>query len=692
LDQYFAAKSGEELAAELQERLTGFRSGLEQNGQFELWEKSFDLYFGRHFNKAGKKPGTALVSMGEKGELTGFAANHYRNLIKHILTLTTNQKVAFDTRAVNTDLKSIQQTRLGNNILDYYVVEKKIGRYTKKAAEHAQVFGKGFVKAVWDPGLGKPYAADPVTGDDGQPMTDEEGKPLMKIVREGDPDASAPFPWQVLVDEDEEDWNKCDWVAVTALKNKFSLAARYPTLRDQITALPSVGETQSQTQWFKLQKRARKDSIAQALVEVIEFYHRKSDALPEGRYMISAGGVVLYDGPYQYEERLPVFRVVPGELIGSTEGYSDAFDLQGPQDAYNVILSTVFSNLQALGVNVIWTPEGTNISKDQIKGLVLMKGPAGGEPKAINLSNTPDVLFKTLDVIERLMETLSGVNSVARGNPESSLDSGVALGLVQSMAVQFASAFQESWAELNADVGTFLLTGLIRPFAKTKRQVALGGKHNKGYMAEYMGDDLSSIDRVMVDVGNPIMKTTAGRMQIADKMLDRGLIKNPQQYLTFLSSGTYEPMVESEENQLSLIRKENEDLMEGKEAIAIVGDSHVLHAQEHRSVLSDPMIRTLAAKGDPLASQIIKNVQTHINMHKQLAESQDPFWAAISGETPIAPPPPPPGPPMDGGPMPPPDAPQPPIPEMLPPNEIPAQSPGNLPQPQAGSMPGGPVV
>jgi hypothetical protein len=698
VEEYFAAKPAEELASELHERLTGYRTKLDQNGQFDRWELSYDRYYGNHFKKAGRRAGSALLSMGNKGELSGFAANHYRNLIKHILTLTVSQKVAFDTRAVNTDLKSIQQARLGNNILDYYVTEKRVGRYLKKAAEHSQVFGKGFVETVWDPGLGKPYSRTIVQGEDGQPVADENGQPATKIVYEGDIDVSAPFPWQVLVDEDEEDWYKCEWVAVACLKNKHTLAARYPHLKEKILAIPSIGESESQTRWFRLQSQSQRDSLSKSMIEVVKFYHKTTEAMPQGRYMLSSHGVVMYDDATPYPKKLPVHRVVPGEIIGSTEGYTDAFDLQGPQDAYNVVMATIFSNLQALGINIVYMPEGSNITKDQMQGLAFIKGPAGAEPRAINLAQVPDVLFKCLEVLERQMETLSGVNSVARGNPENSLDSGVALGLVQSMAVQFASAFQESWAELNSDVGSFILTDLLQKFAQNKRTVALAGKHNKGYMAEFSGNDLENIDRVIVDVGNPLMKTTAGRMQIADKMLDRGLIKNPQQYLAFLSSGTYEPMTEGAENQLMLIRKENEALLEGKPVRAMVGDAHLLHGQEHRSVLSDPAIRTAAINGDQLAIQIIQNTMNHIMEHEGLAQGQNPYWAAIAGEPPMPPPPMPGGPmPPDAGALPPPPMdPAAPMPEMVPPNpaEPTPGSPGlNSPQgpaAQPGPIPGGP--
>jgi len=123
------------------------------------------------------------------------------------------------------------------------------------------------------------------------------------------------------------------------------------------------------------------------------------------------------------------------------------------------------------------------------------------------------------------------------------------------MAIQYASGFQESWVQLNEDVGSFILW-LIRRFAKTKRVVAMAGKHNRGYMAEFSGQDLENVDRVVVEVGNPMARTTGGRVQIADTLLEKGLIKTPQEYLSVMNTGNLEPVTEATERAAVKLRVE----------------------------------------------------------------------------------------------------------------------------------------
>nr|MBA3756055.1 hypothetical protein [Nitrosomonas sp.] len=166
-------------------------------------------------------------------------------------------------------------------------------------------------------------------------------------------------------------------------------------------------------------------------------------------------------------------------------------------------------------------------------------------------------------------------------------------------------------------------------------------------------------DRVSCDLGNPMFRTAAGKLDFAEKMLDKGLVKDPTVYLQMAETGTVEPILEGPRSRLELIRKENEMLVEGQPVIAMVGDSHVQHSQEHRVILDDPNIRSLADQGDPLAQQIVQNTLNHIMEHNNLQQTQDPFWFVVSGEQP--PPPPMMGPP--GGPMPPPPGPNGPPPQ-----------------------------
>lgn len=630
-NQYFATKSADDLASDLQEKMINWSSWMNRSGMRNKWMRSYNLYYGRHFSGAfGQYNDTkgAVLEGGDNGELKLLTVNHYRNILKHILALTTNLKPSFDVRAINTDSKSMQQARLGNNILDAYLKEKRLFRYIKNAAEHAQVFGKGFVEMSWEPTLGRPYMVD-------HQVNPGTGEKTPKITYEGDVEISTPSVLDVFVDQTLEDWTKLNWYCSRSWRNKFDLAARHPDISDKILSLQSKNDMNRNL----IQSFQNLDETSD--VPVYKFYHKRTDAMPNGRYtLFCADGVVLYDGPIPYK-KLPLFRIVPGEIAGTTEGYSDGFDLQAPQEALNTLMSTIFSNESAFGVQNILVPNGCNLSGTMIgKGLRVLKyDQNAGKPEALQLTNTPAEIFKFAEILERTMETLSGVNSVARGNPESSIKSGVALSLIQSMAVQYSSNFQQSWAELLEDCGGFILE-LLKDFAKTERMVAQAGKMNRAAMRSFTKDDLQSIDRVVVDLGNGMSRTTSGRLQIGDNLLDKNMIQTPQEYIQVLNTGNLDPMIQGKQASLDAISQENEMLLDGKPVMAIVGEPHNLHMQEHMPLLANPDIK--------MNEQLVKNVVDHIQQHMNLYKTQDPLWSIMSGEPP-APQPPPPPPQQQGG-------------------------------------------
>lgn len=614
--EYFAASEQGELAAELENRLKSWGDYIDRSGLKRKWEKSYRFYYGNHFGSNSSMSSSSIHDLGDEGELKGVTVNHYRNLIKHMLTLTTSEKPAYQCRAINSDLKSLQQAKLGNNILDAYFVGKRLLRPYKKAAEMSLIFGQGFIEKIWEPSEGRPYTTETVEKEDGETFE--------KTVYEGDVYTEALSPYDVYTDPGLSDFDKANWIVTRRFRNKFDLAARYTDLEDKILEAEADTFRDSVFRYFNFDEV---DSTT--MIPVYSFYHKRTDSLPNGRYMLFIDGeTVLYDGPIPYS-KLPVFRIVPGEYLGTTEGYADAFDLLPLQEAYNTLLSSVYTNEQAFGVQNVLIPRSCNLSTEQITDSLqgLKYDPQGGKPEALQLCASPPEIFNTIGILNQLMETISGINSVSRGNPDSSLKSGVALALVQSMTVQYASAFQESWANLIEDGGSFMLD-LLKNFAKTERIAAMAGKYNRSQTFAFTGDDLQNVDRVVVELGNPLMRTTAGRVQIADNLLERGLVQTPKQYLQVVETGSLEALTEGAEAELDLIRQENELLMDGEfETVrVIVGDAHLLHMQEHRALLANPMVRA--------NSEIVGQVLAHIKEHDELYHNQMPIYSQIAGEPP----------------------------------------------------------
>lgn len=635
-ETYFANKSGEETAGIVLEKANQWFHNLDINGYLDKLKNAWSAYHGAYYTDAGT--GHRVTYSGEQGELVNLPVNHYRNICRHMLTMVTANRPSLDARATNTDYESLVQTKLANGLLDYYMREKRLEDYLIRAIEHAIVFGSGYVKMEWNATSGEIHdyiepefetedSTDPETGEvtsaqkmgpDGQPIEKSKGFPIY----EGDVMFSTVSPFDIVFDSTKEDTSQLDWVLVRTWKNRFDLAAKYPEYAEEILRQ----QTKSDLERYNFNGSFYETTEDIALYE---FYHKKTEAMPDGRYLLFVGAdVVLMDSPMPYR-KLPVFRVSPGDILGTPYGYTDTFDLLPIQEAINSLYSAVLTNQNAFAVQNVLMPRGSDVVPTSIAGgLNLIEYNAQvGKPEALNLTATAPEVFNFITVLEKTMETISGVNSVSRGNPEASLKSGNALALVQSMSLQFISSLQHSYVKLMEDVGTGMIQ-MLQDFASVPRIAMIVGKSNRTYMKEFTGKDLSSVNRVMVDVGNPLAKTTAGRVQMAEQMLQMGLIKTPEAYISVMNSGKLETMTDSIDRQLLLIKAENEKMVEGETVMALAIEPHSIHIKEHRDVLSDPDL-----KNDPdLVARVLNHIQEHINMLR----TTDPDLLMHIGEQPLA--------------------------------------------------------
>lgn len=649
--EYFAAKPANECAGMLQEKINAWTTNLEANGYLDKLRMAWAAYHGAYYTDVGT--GHQITFGGTEGEVTNLPVNHLRNIAQHMLVMTTTTRPMMEARATNTDYKSLTQTILANGLLDYYMREKRLEVKIKNAVEQAIVLGSGYIKMAWNSTSGEIYD-----------FNEETQTPIY----EGDVEFVNLSAFDVIVDNSKEYADDLDWVCTRSWKNRFDLAAKYPELADEILNMPTKSET------YRFRFSGVGNNVTDD-VAVYELYHKRTECLPDGRYMLFlADNVVLYDGPLPYRV-LPVYRIAPSSIIGTPYGYTSIFDLIPLQEGMNSLFSTVMSNQNAFGIQNIIVPRGADISIGELAGSlnVIECNMAAGKPEALQLTATPPEVFKFMDILRQEMETLSGVNSVTRGNPEASLKSGNALALVQSMAIQFMSGLQGSYVQLVEDLGTGLIM-MLRDFAAVPRVAAILGKNNRTYMKEFKGDDLENVNRVVCDIGNPLSRTTAGRVQMAEQLLQMGAIKTPDEYFTVINTGQLGVMTEGTQSQLLCIRGENEAMLDGQPAVAILTDQHKEHIIEHSNILSDPTLR----QDQKLLQSVLSHIQEHINLLK----STDPNLLSLLGQQPLAPP---------GGNPPSPQGPQPNGGAQPPRGGVaaqPAPNPGNPPPPNAGPAQG----
>jgi hypothetical protein len=592
LSGYFALAEAKDIGQRLMEQKEEFYKKLQSSGMYRKMKASWRASYGQ---SPSVSPGRSdeLVHSGEQGELTFINVNHYRNLEQHLLSLTCSQQPDPSPVETNTDYKSSTQTVLAKGLLDYYTREKSLEKHFRICAEHAIKCADGYSFMEWDVDEGDDYDVD------------EYGK----VIRNGDVVLSNPTPLDVIRDLDRDSCDRDDWMMVRQSSNRYEVAARYPALAKDIVTVSSAQDSEAK-QWRLTPGKAGTDQIY-----VYKFFHRKSAAVPDGRYVIVAeGGLVLFDGPIPYE-KIPIRRMAPADMMGAPFGYTPLFDLLAIQEAINALYSAVVTNQTSFGVQNIWAPEGANLSYEQLAtGLNLIKTTGGTKPEALNLTSTPAEIFKFIEQLEHAQETISGINSVQRGNVPANVESGNALAMMSAQAIQFSSVLQASYISLIQGVYTDLLA-MLRTFATTKRVALIVGSYNQYMLKEFSGQDLSNISRVQVDAGSPLTRTADGRAQLAKDLLS---VPNsdltPAQYINVYKTGNLEELTQSKTRELLLIKQENERLASGQPAPVMATDNHVLHIQENKSVLDNPALREQTPENEAIIQATLQHLMQHVQI------------------------------------------------------------------------------
>lgn len=606
-DVYWATKPALELISNLNQKVSDFDRHIDMTGR---WLTYRDLYY--HYYLVNEQ-NYLFPNFGADG-FKRLNVNHLRAILKHLLSLVTAQRVAPIPVATNSDYKSQAQTDFSKNILKYIEKEKHLEDVFEEATEIALVLSSAFVSREWDTTLGDAYAADAETG---------------VVKHKGDIVYGTYNPLDCIFDFAGGGWESQTWVILRKYYNRWDLISKFPTYTDQIKSMSIAPEV----------KRHRLGHVINEnnpdLIPLYTFYHKKTPILPQGRATLYLdSNTCLFDGDLPYK-KIPVTRISADKQINSPFSYSISMDLLPIQKVYNALCSAICTNQAAFGVQNVLIPREAAISLSQLtEGLnAIYYDPTitnGAKPEALNLLSTPAELFKWIEYLEALMAKISGVNDVIQGDPAANLKSGTALAFVAAQALTFISPLSRSYNSLMEETWTGTID-ILKEFATTPRMLLISGLSNKAEAVEFSNKDLVDIDRVIVEAGNPLTQTLAGRIQMAQDLLQAGLL-NKEEYFTVFQTGQLEPLYEYEKAELLRIREENEALQAGKPVKAMTTDNHPLDIKEHLIIVNSPTVRNNPDPNNP----VLTNTMNHVLEHMKMWQNMNPMIAALMN---IPPPP-----------------------------------------------------
>lgn len=634
---YWAALTDStDLVSEVIKRINTYRDGLRNSDRSSKMVRSWRTLYG--YGPDGNKTTSQITLGGESGEIAILPTNQYAALVQQVVTLATSSRPSYKAVAVNTDYRSLAEASFAEQLMDVVDRDLSLSEREKESLFYAVALSEGFGVLSWDPSTGETIGADPDTG---------------RTIREGGIDVLALTPFDVAYDFSAMDMDKLTWCCFKRRVSRWDLAETYPEKRHEI--LNSDGRVGSIAFEWLDGDQLRKDDTKD-YVDVWELRHLPTASCPNGRLVrFVDADTVLFDTTATDEEGQVLDRgypydslhfesVAPMRMAGTPHAHTPFFDLIGLQEAADMVTTAMTSAINAGGMMNLYIQRGANIDVRQLtSGLNLIEGD-GPPPVAIDGVKISPELPKFLELVIQFMRNRVAINDVVAGEtPKNMPAQGMALQYAQ--AVQFNQSLQTSYNRFVERMRTGVVK-LLKRFANTQRVAIITGKSKTWARKEFSKKDLMNVDRIMLEPVNPFSKTVAGRMQIAERLLEMGRI-SVDQYLTFLDTGQFRQTYEAEEANILRIQRDKEMLSEGvglppvnpqtgdfvddgrQHVRPLITDTHWLDIPEYLSVLHSP-----EARDNPESVKAVLNaVHYKLDLWRQLDPA---LLAAMKG-----PPPPP---------------------------------------------------
>lgn len=599
--RYWALLPADELVPELKKRRKRFLDFWDQSGLYSRVFKSWHYYHGLsgpegHYNDAG------VQVAGDEGEVRLVKLNEFRSSLLLLKTYITSGKVEWDTLAQGEEIDALNAAKKGNNILDGYLQDSTNGLEAAlaQAVEDSLVLTAGYVWPLWDPTHGEDDRGDVLSG---QQYWRGEFRFL------------NPSVFDVAFDHTIRDFRECRWLDCRRQENRFDLAAEFeadPGLAERIFAVTTRDENSKYSKFdFILPSGPGKDDDHDFLW-VHYLYVKPSPAAPRGRYVRYVGDIVLDDQLKLPDGHIPVHRVIPGQFLLTPFGFTPGFSAQAPQELLDMTASIIATNQNSLGSTKLWKKTGEPINRADIEpGVTLIE--CDTKPEALELLKTSPELYKSIEMYTSAVRNLVGTNDTARGETPKQVKSGAHALFNVQQAHQAASDLVGNFDHLLSEVGTSILTTLKHRGGKGRQVFIQSAFTRKRTVERFSAEDLEGVARVTVTKGNPLLRTLGGRIQVAEFLVDRQLVKTPEEFLTVIQTGNLSKLTETEDNQLSIVHQETEAFLQGNFAhVALPTDNQVLHIRKKAAILE-----TAQARQDPqLAAAVYGAILEHMELLK----------------------------------------------------------------------------
>lgn len=590
-DMYWAADPDTETVVN---KISGFLNSFSLNTESErssissIWTRNLRMYYQSVVNNDSVD--SSLSEGGENGELIGMHVPVARSDVRKLISIATRQRLNFKAQAESTDYLTKGSAVVADALSQEYNLQFDFNGLREKSLELSIVTGSSFILTEWD-------AA--------------KQKPVFRVI---------PC-WMTTYNFNAESFAHLDWFVVHYFANRYTLAEQYPDFRDEIINFKT--DRTAINPWsinFGVLDYSDDDIL------ISTFYHKGTEALPQGRYIKFIGDIGLEDMENPFKDRegvaeIPVSMVMPESIQPYLIGYPkicDLLPLQEMTDHQFSVMASIFANL---ATPAILNPRGSGMNASNMSGFKVISfspqmgdGMRGMKPEILELCKLPPNLLDTINLMQQFQQRISNVNGALQGILPPGVTAASAIATLSANAVEFIEPLSLA---VNKAMEETMMRALIQTslFMTEERVVESVGPSDTTATIQFKAEDLRGLKRINLLIQNPLAMFAGGRQKIAEDYMKMGIVDSPEKYDSVMVYGSVKPIQEKRMTKESLVSWENQELRGGRPVRALAGDDHAYHIAEHYLMCNDPEIRK--------RPEIIRMIDDHVQMHLDLSRTVD---------------------------------------------------------------------
>ena len=456
-----------------------------------------------------------------------------------------------------------------------------------------KMFGESFAIIMWDPNIGdihplaKKYIDEDIdmVNDEGSNIPDIGNVPskIKKNLRIGDIRVINPMPWDFMKDPALCSQDS-DWFYWVEYKDVSWLKKKYPEY-DWDSNTNRGSATQYDVYSYSDKENPEKRKL-------FYFYHRSTEFIDEGRYIVTSEEYVLINEPLSMptlinNQDLPIVHLKDLDLGLGTRGVPILFrNCKNLSDANNEIANQIFSNLEMESPKM-FVHESSGVDAQRMSnGIVSVEWHGNIKPTIETPTTNNADIFKFQESIQKCMDQVALQNPLVKGEtPNAQLDSFISLQYFEDVRTQLASPDIKNHIKCMEQFYRLVIT-IARDKYKPddQRLIKILGKHNTYQLKYFDPINLQKSYDVHITTTGNLANSKAARTQmlLSIKREFPGLLTD-EVFMDMLGLSHSKKFMNAITSAVSAAEAENHDMMAGQAILSPTRyEDLIAHWDTHR--------------------------------------------------------------------------------------------------------------